>query len=910
MAVKNSAKAQHPVRTLVTLFIIIFLIYGIIGFNVVQLHWDELTAPKTEEPAPDQSTDESSDQSPDATADQSADVSTDPNATPEASTPGDESASNGEGDENATPEANDAGDGANQVNSEDNNVSDSPKTPDAVGFIPKFALDLAGGTQIILSPVVEGDYQIDENALSQAIEVIRQRIDASGVSEAEINQQGNSNIVVGIPGETPSDETIKLISNAAKMRFRPVITAGAPTANFYSAALGQKSALANQEGDQELMQQADKNGDGSIDEEESKGYIEAAAAKDKATFETERASDTASGTSKYSEITDEDIAAFDAMDCSKEENRKGGGNDDSSKPLVSCQQDGSYKYMLSSVAVEGDGIDKAQAGLKPLQNGRTSNEWVVSLQFKDKADDDFIAISEQIKKLSEPRNQFAIVLDGLVISAPSIQPDTTFVKGNGVEISSGSAQSEGMAKTREWSTTLANQLSFGALPMSFNVDSKEQVSASLGSEQLQKGLLAGLLGLLLVVIYSLFQYRALGLVTVGSLGVAALLTYGVLLLLSWQIGYRLSLPGIIGLIVAIGITADSFIVYFERIRDELRDGRSLDMAVARGWKRALQTILASDTVNILAAVVLYMLAVGGVRGFAFTLGLTTLIDLAVVYMFTHPAVILLSKIRFFRNGHPLSGLSAFNLGADNAERYRAMTSKEKQELRDQRKLEDKLEKEQRLEARSKAKQAKVSKRESKLEARIQAKEHEALMEKKLNVLKSGGSEEDILDVTLTIAERKALAKGKDISKLQAIISDEGEADDGVADTTKKDAPKKSEQKKPATKKTSKGATKSTAKPATKKSSSKTTATAKTPAKMTAKKPAAKTSTKPSAKSSTKSSAKSSTKASATSAAAKKMTTKATPKKAPAKPTPKKITPKKATAASTAPAKTSKKENSK
>ncbi|HEY0217354.1 MAG TPA: MMPL family transporter, partial [Cellulomonas sp.] len=166
--------------------------------------------------------------------------------------------------------------------------------------------------------------------------------------------------------------------------------------------------------------------------------------------------------------------------------------------------------------------------------------------------------------------------------------------------------------------------------------------------------------------YSLFQYRALGLVTVASLVIAALLTYGVITLLSWTQGYRLSLPGVTGLIVAIGITADSFIVYFERIRDELREGRSLVAAVDRGWERARRTILASDAVNFLAAVVLYLLAIGGVRGFAFTLGVTTLIDLLVVFCFTHPMMTLIAKTKFFGEGHRFSGLDPSRLGVEGS----------------------------------------------------------------------------------------------------------------------------------------------------------------------------------------------------------------------------------------------------
>ncbi len=216
--------------------------------------------------------------------------------------------------------------------------------------------------------------------------------------------------------------------------------------------------------------------------------------------------------------------------------------------------------------------------------------------------------------------------------------------------------------TQQTAQALANQLKFGALPISFEVATENQISATLGGEQLRNGLLAGLIGLLLVVAYSLLQYRALGLVTVASLLIAGVITYGVVVLLGWRQGYRLSLPGIAGLIVAIGITADSFIVYFERVRDEVRDGRGLAMAVELAWQRARRTILISDAVSLLAAVVLFLLAVGGVRGFAFTLGLTTLIDVMIVFMFTKPMVTLLSRTRFFGSGHKLSGFDAAHLG--------------------------------------------------------------------------------------------------------------------------------------------------------------------------------------------------------------------------------------------------------
>jgi len=260
-------------------------------------------------------------------------------------------------------------------------------------------------------------------------------------------------------------------------------------------------------------------------------------------------------------------------------------------------------------------------------------------------------VTQRLSALTEPRNQFAIVLDGLVVSAP---------RTNG-PIPGGEAQITGNFSQKE-AQSLANQLKFGALPISFAEQTEQNISATLGGEQLQRGLLAGLIGLGLVVLYSLLQYRALGFVTVASLAIAGVVTYGMVVLLGWRQGYRLSLPGVTGLIVAIGITADSFIVYFERIRDEVRDGRGLQAAVEAAWLRARRTILISDGVSFLAAVVLWALALGGVKGFAFTLGLTTVVDVMVVFLFTHPTVALLARTRFFGSGHRLSGFDPAHLG--------------------------------------------------------------------------------------------------------------------------------------------------------------------------------------------------------------------------------------------------------
>ncbi|WP_098454334.1 protein translocase subunit SecD [Sanguibacter antarcticus] len=489
-------------------------------------------------------------------------------------------------------------------------------------WTPKRALDLEGGTQIILQPVTDNDEQVTAEDLEQAIAIIRQRVDSSGVAEAEITSQAGSNIVVALPG-TPSQETLDLVRESAQMQFRPVLFFGNPAV---------------------------------IEPSEE-------------TAETEPATEPVVPTdpSDFAQVTPELLAEFDALDCTLPANLAGGGGaQDANAPIVACGSDGTMKYILGPMEIAGLDIDSATSGLRTNSQGTTLNDWAVSIQFNSEGADKFTEVTTRLSKLptysswillnppTQSPGMFAMVLDNLVISAPTVE----------VIIADGQAEITG-SFTRETATTLANQLNFGALPLTFEVQSESQISATLGSEQLQKGLIAGLIGLALVVLYSLVQYRALGLVTVASLVIAGLITYGLITLLSWTQGYRLSLPGVAGLIVAIGITADSFIVYFERIRDELRDGRSLTSAVETGWQRARRTILASDAVNFLAAIVLYFLAVGGVRGFAFTLGLTTVVDILVVFLFTHPLMRVLATTKFFGKGHRASGLDPRQLGVES-----------------------------------------------------------------------------------------------------------------------------------------------------------------------------------------------------------------------------------------------------
>ena len=491
-------------------------------------------------------------------------------------------------------------------------------------WTPKLALDLEGGTQIILAPQLSSGEQVDQEQLEQAVAIIRQRVDAGGVSEAEINTQGGENIVVAIPG-VPDPATIERIQSSAKLEFRPVLLAD----------LASNQVL----DDPEAAEDDAAEGEATDDEAGDDGSGEPAPS----------ASPTDASDPAW--ITEELQREFDTFECSSLD-VVGANIAPVDEPLVTCEADGSIKYILGPVEVEGEAIADARSGLIASSTGVTTNEFGVFIDFNDEGTAQFREVTERLVSLTGIRNQFAIVLDGRVISAPRTIS----------AITDGSPQISGNF-TQESAQVLADQLKFGALPLGFEVQSSENITATLGLSQLQSGIIAGLIGIALVIGYALIQYRALGGVIIASLVIAGIVTYLIITYLSNQQGYRLSLAGVAGLIISIGVIADSFIVYFERIRDELRDGRRLDGAVEAGWKRAFRTILISDVINFIAAAVLFVLAVGNVRGFAFTLGITTIVDLIIVALFTHPMMQLLGRTRFFGDGHPLSGLDPKALGA-------------------------------------------------------------------------------------------------------------------------------------------------------------------------------------------------------------------------------------------------------
>lgn len=505
-------------------------------------------------------------------------------------------------------------------------------------WTPKLALDLEGGTQIILAPKLESGQTVSAEQLDQAVAIIRQRIDASGVSESEINTQGASNVVVSIPG-IPDQATIDRIESSAKLEFRAVI----------ASQVAATSDAGN------TPSPSPSPSDAATD---SATGAEPTASPEPEVSPEPTPSISPSNASDPAWLTPERQKEFDEFKCADLKDQQANVAP-ADEPLITCEINGTptdeqpdYKYFLGPVEVSGERIIDATNSMVVNSQGVTTNDWGVNIVFDSEGSSEFAKVTTRLAALPGVQNQFAIVLDGEVISAPR----TLAV------ITDGKPQITGNF-TQATSKTLADQLKFGALPIGFTVQSNETITATLGTTQLLSGLLAGAIGLMLVVGYSLLQYRTLGLVTVASLVVAFSITYLIVTILGWREGYRLSLAGVAGLIVAIGITADSFIVYFERIRDELRDGRGLVSAVEAGWKRAVRTIFASDAVNFLAAVVLFLLAVGNVRGFALTLGLTTLVDLLVVTMFTHPVLQLLATTEFFGGGHRFSGLDPRALGA-------------------------------------------------------------------------------------------------------------------------------------------------------------------------------------------------------------------------------------------------------
>ncbi|NUS11580.1 MAG: protein translocase subunit SecD [Streptomyces sp.] len=532
---------------------------------------------------------------------------------------------------------------------------------------PRLGIDLAGGVSITLTAKSGQGDAVNKANMNTAANIISNRVNGLGVSEAEVQTEGSKNIIVNIPKGTNADQAEKQVGTTAQMYFRQVLTVadGSPTptssATPSTSASPSSSATPSSTASSKATPKATGSASSSPTASSSaQGRAVTGAltsSVDKAPTPLPSATATGStgdtsgstGTGDLSIPTDLQ-AKFTALDC-RNANQRATVNE-GAKPtdkIVACGQEGGVwaKYVLGPSLIDGKRVSGANAAFDTQQG----NGWVVNLTFDSKGAGQFTTVTGNLSSQQAPNNQFAIVLDGQVQSAPSVHQALT----------GGSAQISGSFKQSE-AQDLANVLKYGSLPLAFETSDRTTVSAALGGEQLHGGLIAGAVGLALVVLYMFAYYRGLSFVAILSLMVSAGLTYTIMCLLGRAIGFALNLPAVAGAIVAIGITADSFIVFFERIRDELREGRSLQPSVARGWPRARRTILVSDFVSFLAAAVLYVVTVGKVRGFAFTLGLTTLLDVAVVFLFTMPLMTILARRRFFADGHKWSGLDPKSLG--------------------------------------------------------------------------------------------------------------------------------------------------------------------------------------------------------------------------------------------------------
>ncbi len=552
-------------------------------------------------------------------------------------------------------------------------------------------LDLSSGTSVTLEAVTQKQPGQKTSpppsaaAMAKAVQIITNRVEATGLTGATVVPQGSNEIVVSVPG-AGAQKVATLVGETALLRMRQVLlTAPNYSSSTSSSSSPSASASPSPSASASPSPSASASPKSSASPTPSSGSGQAAAATklgasasaspspsasasasptpsaSPSTSGKQVLSTTADGTGDASLLTPAAAKLFDEVNCDAKDWKSQiyGANpnawDNPNVQTISCL--GGEKYAMDKAVVQGKDLTSVAA------QDETTQGWVVTFNVKNPAAGALGKLTTTMVsqyydsstgQATSPLDLLAIVLDGDLQSVPQVSQAFS----SSGEINGGSA---GFSQSQ--ATQLADVLKYGSLPLEFKNLYTSSVSPSLGSDQLSAGLFAAVVGLLLVVIYSFIYYRGLGIVSVLSLAIAALISYMSVVLLSKEAGFTLSLAGIAGLIVAIGITADSFIVFFERLRDEVREGRSLRAAVERGWGRARRTILVSDTVSFLAALLLYILSQGDVRGFAFTLGLTTLVDVLVVFLFTKPMITLLARTRFYGGGHPLSGLDPSRLGA-------------------------------------------------------------------------------------------------------------------------------------------------------------------------------------------------------------------------------------------------------
>ena len=525
-------------------------------------------------------------------------------------------------------------------------------------------LDLSSGTQLSMQATTLTGGVPSASDMNEAKSIILSRVNATGNTGAEVQTQGNDILNVSVPGKTTT-QTEQLVSETALLNFRQTLLFepySATSSTSSPSAAPSASASASPSAGASSTAKATPSASASTSPKASSTASPKASASSSPSATPSVSATTVGDPSLVNKAT---LELFNKVTCKPGDTTKwkqqagytsAADYDNANVQIVSCDSQGN-KYALDVAKVPGTQILTATANLST-----TSNEWEVLLTFKSAGAAAYAALtSEQATKYlpgaSTNENDYyldtiAVVLDGNVVTAPEVEGA---IPGGNSQITGNFTQAQ--------ATQLANVLQYGSLPLTFKILTADTVSPTLGRAQLIGGLIAAAIGLALVVIYSFVYYRGLGLVSVSSLIIAGTLALLSVILLSKYQNFALELSGIAGLIVAIGITADSFVVFFERLRDEVRDGKQLRPAVEAGWKRARRTILVSDTVSFIAAVLLYYFSIGEVKGFAYTLGLTTIIDVIVVFLFTKPMVTLLAQTKFYGNGHPLSGLDPARLGA-------------------------------------------------------------------------------------------------------------------------------------------------------------------------------------------------------------------------------------------------------
>ncbi|UGT66535.1 protein translocase subunit SecD [Nocardia gipuzkoensis] len=486
---------------------------------------------------------------------------------------------------------------------------------------PKLGIDLQGGTRVTLSARTPDGSKPSQDSLKKAQDIIENRVNGLGVGGSEVVIDGD-NIVITVPGD--DGQQARALATTAKLYIRPVLQAvpAAGRGATPQTAPGTQQAPEAQPSTPETAEPTP-----APQQRVFPAQQPTQPPADPALTPTEEATREIQAAKALRQSTDQSVqqTALATLDCGKADPLA--GNDDPALPLVTCSTDGTEVFLLDKSRIDGQEIKDATSGLNQQQARHE-----VYLDFKSGGSDAWAALTgEYVYK------RVAFVLDSKVVSAPVVQQGPQ--QGGRTQISGNFTASS--------AKELANTLKYGSLPLSFQTSEAETVSATLGLSSLKAGLLAGAIGLAVVLLYCLAYYRMLGFVTGLSLVASGLAVYGIMVLLGRWIGFTLDLAGIAGLIIGIGMTADSFVVFFERIKDEMREGRSFRSAAPRGWQRARRTILSGNAVSFIAAAVLYILAVGQVKGFAFTLGLTTILDVVVVFLVTSPLVLLASRTAFW-----------------------------------------------------------------------------------------------------------------------------------------------------------------------------------------------------------------------------------------------------------------------